>query len=297
MGRGPVVASVAPRRERLAGLVLGGLLILVAGLTPGCYAPQLALLKSGLDSLRTEVDTMRVRDSVSYRVLQDTRREVGEQRDILLSTKATAGSTTQEIFDLMGRLEGKLDEAMHFFSTRSERANTGAIPSSTPPPSTTPGDTSHVAKPASPAGTPAPSPTPAPAPTNPSAPAAPDPVSLYDQATQDLTQGRYGLALQGFREFVRRFPAADLADNAQYGAGECFFAQAAFDSASVEYARVTANYPKGDRIPASMYKLALCQEKLGRAAESRRTLEDLVRNWPASSEAKLARERLGDARR
>jgi len=66
----------------------------------------------------------------------------------------------------MGRLEGKLDEAMHFFSTRSERANTGAIPSSTPPPPTTPGDTSHVAKPASPAGTPASSPTPASAPTS-----------------------------------------------------------------------------------------------------------------------------------
>ena len=64
------------------------------------------------------------------------------------------------------------------------------------------------------------------------APAQGDPNQLYDQSAQDLTQGRYGLALQGFRDFLRRFPTSDLADNAQYGIGESFFAQSQFDSAA-----------------------------------------------------------------
>ncbi|MBI5711323.1 MAG: tol-pal system protein YbgF [Candidatus Eisenbacteria bacterium] len=230
-------------------------LLLAAGVLSGCYAPQLMLLKSGLDSLRAVVDTMTVRDSVAYRALADTRREVAEQRDILLSTRATAGSTTQDLFEQMSRLEGKLDEVMGRFTQIAQR----------------------VAAPATP-------------------PAGPDPNQLYDQAAQDLTQGRYPLALQGFREYVQRFPGAELADNAQYGVGECLFAQSAFDSAAVEYAKVEAVWPQGDKVPAALYKLALSQEKTGQTTQARRTLEDLVKRFPLSGEAQLGRERLGKAK-
>jgi tol-pal system protein YbgF len=140
-------------------------------------------------------------------------------------------------------------------------------------------------------GTAAPVTAPPPAAGGPTAP------QLYDQATRDLTEGRYPLALQAYRDLLARFPDVELAPGAQYGVGECFFAQAAFDSAAVEYARVSERWPKGDRTPAALYKLGLCQDRLGRAADSRKTFEDLVRRFPAASEAALARERLGAARR
>jgi tol-pal system protein YbgF len=135
------------------------------------------------------------------------------------------------------------------------------------------------------------------APITPVAPAGPDPTQLYDQAAQDLTQGRYPMALQGFREFVQRFPTAELADNAQYGVGECFFAQASFDSAATEYALVDSLYPKGDKVPAALYKRALSLEKLGKASTSRAIFQDLIRRFPLSGEAQLARERLGSTPR
>jgi tol-pal system protein YbgF len=124
-------------------------------------------------------------------------------------------------------------------------------------------------------------------------PAGPDPNQLYDQAAQDLTQGRYPLALQGFRDFARQFPASDLADNALYGVGECFFAQSQFDSSATAYAEVAEKFPEGDKVPAALYKRSLSLEKLGRAPEARKTLEDLVTKFPLSGEAQLARERLG----
>ena len=105
------------------------------------------------------------------------------------------------------------------------------------------------------------------------------------------------MALREFRDFVQRFPSSDLADNAQYGIGECFFAQAMFDSAAAEYAEVQTSYPTGDRVPAAMYKLALSQEKLKQTAESKKTLADLVQKYPLSGEAQLARERLGTSRK
>jgi tol-pal system protein YbgF len=224
-------------------------------LQAGCVAPQLALLQTGLDSLRSQVDTLQVRDSISYRTLGELRRELAEQRDILLSTRATTGSTTQELFEQMGRLEGKLDEVMGRFSQLQQRA--------------------------------------APAPAT---PAGPDPQQLYEQAAQDLTQGRYPMALQGFRELVQRFPSSDLADNARYGVGECFFAQSRFDSAAAEYERIGQEHPQSERVPAGLWKLALCREKLGQAKRSRAVLEELVKRFPLSGEAQLARDRLAKAK-
>lgn len=122
-------------------------------------------------------------------------------------------------------------------------------------------------------------------------------TQLYDQAAEDLTQGRYDMALQGFDTLVREFPTADLADNALYGIGECHFALAQFDSAAVAYARVGTEYPQADKVPAALFKLSVAQEKLGDEDAARQTLEDLVQRFPNSGEAQLARERLGTSRR
>jgi len=279
-----VTARTAPAAARLRSGALAAALLAAAALSPGCYTTQLGLLRSGLDSLRTNVDTLQVRDSVAYGVLAETRRELDQQRDLLLSTRATSGSTMQEMFDHMSRLEGKLDDVMHRFNDWASRVPVAAAAPAT-------GGGSPPAGAAAAAGTSPPAGG-APAATGEAA-GAPAAGTLYDQATRDLTEGRYGLALQGYRDFLARFPTSDLADNAQYGAAECFFAQAAFDSAAAEYARVPERWPSGDRVPAALYKLGLCQERLGRAGDAKKTFEELIRKFPASSEAGLARDRLG----
>ena len=48
-------------------------------------------------------------------------------------------------------------------------------------------------------------------------------------------------------------------------------------------------------MPPSLYKLGLCEERLGRSADARKSFEELVRRFPGASEAELARERLGAA--
>ena len=263
------MTPLAARRWR--GVGTAALLIVVGLGAPGCYTTQMALLKSGLDSLRTEVAAMDARDEVTARTLEDTRRDLAEQRDLLLSTKATTSSSARETDETLARLEGKLDDIMARFRIVTERA---AKPADTPP-ATTPGTTPPNATP----GT-----------------LSKGPNETYDQAVADLTQGRYGLALTGYRDFMARFPDSPLGDNAQYGAGECFFAQAQFDSALVEYQRVDARFPKGDRAPASLYKVGLCQERLGRTMDARRTFDDLIQRFPQSGEAQLARERIGAKR-
>ena len=261
-GRAVSTARPGPRPGAGRTWTRAALLPLVLALpilASGCYAPQLTVLRSGLDSLRVVVDTLKVRDELTYVAVADARREIAEQKDILLSTRATAGSTTQQMYEQMEQLNTRLDEVLKRFTQISARQ-------------------------------PAPSSTGAP-------PVATDPNQHYDQASQDLIQGRYTLALQGFREFVARAPSSELADNAQYGVGECFFAQSKFDSAATEYAQVESRFPNGDKVPSSLWKRALCEEKLGQADASKKTLQELVKRYPQAGEAQLARERLGPARR
>lgn len=257
-------------------------------------------MRSGLDSLRLQIDRINLRDSVSARTLDDTRRELADQKDLLLATRATASSTSRETGETLGRLEGKLDDIMTRFRIANERQSSrgAAQPPAAPVKENAGGGTQAPVNPppsGSSSGTQTSGGGAASQPIagmDTVAPSGPDPTQLYDQATEDLTQGRYALALGNYREYLRRYPETDLADNAQYGAGECFFAQAQFDSALVEYARVGARWPRGDRAPAALYKLGLCQERLGRMPDSRKTFDDLVQRFPQSGESQLARDRL-----
>lgn len=274
--RTPSATSVAQQGRRVVALAVLALFASTP-FTAGCYAPQLALLKSGLDSLRTTVDTLTVRSEVAYRVLAETRQDVRDQRETLLATRATANATQRQTADILDRVEGKIDDVMAKFRIQSERSGSGSAPTS--PAGAPPAGTGGGAAPPPPSS------------------ATPQPAEMFDQATADLTQGRYAMALQGYRDLLRLHPTVDLADDAQYGVGECFFAQAAYDSAVVEYARVDAQWPKGNKASAALYRLSLCQERLGRAAESKKTLEDLLKRFPTSSEAQLARVRVSEPKR
>jgi tol-pal system protein YbgF len=254
-------------RVRKAGWGVSALLLAAALGTPGCYTAQEALLKSGLDSLRTKVDEMSARDSVSAQLIADTQRDLAEQKDLILSTRATATSTSRETAESLDRMEGKLDDIMARFRIASERQPVRPV---SPPAAQD--SSAGTAKPAGPGS---------------------NANQLYDQATTDLTQGRYAMALNGYRDYLRRYPDTDLADNAQYGAGECFFAQARFDSALVEYQQVGMRWATGDRAPAALYKVGLCQERLGRKDDAKQTFADLIKRFPQSGEAQLARDRIG----
>lgn len=136
----------------------------------------------------------------------------------------------------------------------------------------------------------------------------PTPQQAYQAAYLDFSKGNYPLAVAGFREFVRRYPDAPLADQAQYWVGESLFSQARaslaagqsdkatreLEQAVQEFRRVSLNYPRGDKVPTALYKeaLALIELKQPRLAQTR--LQYLLDNFPQSEEAPLAKERLAN---
>ncbi len=132
------------------------------------------------------------------------------------------------------------------------------------------------------------------------------PQDVYQAAYIDFSKGAYQLAINGFREFIRRYPEHPLASNAQYWIGEAHLAMArsaadaghegeasrARQQAVQEFRKVLANYPRGDKAPAALYKEALVLIDLRQPDLAQARLQYLIDNFPQAEETPLARERL-----
>lgn len=166
----------------------------------------------------------------------------------------------------------------------------------TPPPSPVPreaqtesGKTIATPSPA-PERSPQQRPGPAPAPAEPKNPA--QAARLYQAALSTLEAGRPGSALGQFQEFLRSYPGHALAPNAGYWLGECYYGQKQYDSAISAFKDVVALHPGHDKAAAAMLKAGYCYALLGDAANARFYLEALIKDFPASQPALLARARL-----
>ena len=60
----------------------------------------------------------------------------------------------------------------------------------------------------------------------------------------------------------------------------------------LEFRKVLANYPRGEKVPTAVYKEALALIELKQPETAQQRLQYLVDNFPQAEEAPLARERL-----
>jgi tol-pal system protein YbgF len=119
------------------------------------------------------------------------------------------------------------------------------------------------------------------------------PEALYRAAYEDYMRGNYELALQGFQEYVKRYPDTDLTDNAHYWIGECYDALGRLDEALAAFSTVLEKYPASDKAAAAQLKKGLVFLKKGDKGQGVINLQYVVYEHPGTKEADLAREKLG----
>ena len=117
---------------------------------------------------------------------------------------------------------------------------------------------------------------------------------LYRRAYEALRQGQHDGAAEGFRDFLRRYAAHDLADNAQYWLGECYYDTKDFPAAVREFRRVVERFPHGNKVPDALLKVGYSYLALGSIEAGKQTLEQLVRSYPRHETAVLATTRLAE---
>ena len=118
------------------------------------------------------------------------------------------------------------------------------------------------------------------------------PEQLFAVAYVDYARGNYSLALSEFWQYVESYRDSDLADNAQYWIGEIYYQAGRFPGALEAFARVAAMNPKGDKATAALYRRAQTYEAMGQHDAAVRQLQALIKAYPNSQEAGLARSQL-----
>jgi tol-pal system protein YbgF len=119
-----------------------------------------------------------------------------------------------------------------------------------------------------------------------------NPEELYRGAYEDYMRGNYDLSAQGFREYLKRWPDTDLADNALYWIGECYDAQEKTQDALEVFTQVLEDFPTSDKAAAAQLKKGLLYLELGDKGQGVLNLQYVVYEHPGTKEADLARERL-----
>ena len=117
-------------------------------------------------------------------------------------------------------------------------------------------------------------------------------VLLYEKAKAALDKNQLKAARELFAQLITKFPNSDKVDNAQFWIGESYYRSKWYQKAILEYQKVIENFPKGNKVAGAYLKQGLAFAKLGEDENARIVLNDLIKKFPNSGEALIARKKL-----
>jgi TolA-binding protein len=123
------------------------------------------------------------------------------------------------------------------------------------------------------------------------------PQKLYDSAMGDYYSGQYDLAILGFSDYIKSFPKADLADDAQVNICSAYLQDGKNEKAVEACDLAIRTYPGGDKIPDAYYKKGLALQNLRDVNGAREAWEHVVKSNPDTDAGRLAKQRLEQIKR
>jgi tol-pal system protein YbgF len=114
----------------------------------------------------------------------------------------------------------------------------------------------------------------------------------YDKALQLFRSGQYDGARDGFESYLERYPKSDLADNAQFWLGECYYAEKRYGEAIAAYENTIKEYPKSDKVSSAMLKQGMAFIELGDSTAGKILLKKVAKEYPNSNQARIAKSKL-----
>lgn len=119
-----------------------------------------------------------------------------------------------------------------------------------------------------------------------------DKASTYAAAYQLFKAGNYAKAQEAFQAFLAAHPTGEYSDNAQYWIGECYFFEKKYEKAILEYEKVTKKFPSSSKVPYAILKQGISFQKLGDKTSARLLLQQVIKDYPNTSQARIARSKL-----
>lgn len=116
--------------------------------------------------------------------------------------------------------------------------------------------------------------------------------SQYETAVNTLRTGDFANAAAQFTAFLRRWPSSGYHDTALFWLGNSQYGKREYKEAITTFRTLVGNSPDHARAPEAMLSIANCQLELKDAKGARKTLDDLVKQYPKSEAATAGRDRL-----
>ena len=118
------------------------------------------------------------------------------------------------------------------------------------------------------------------------------PRESYDRYITTFKQGNLDVAMEGFSQFLTEYPTSDLAANAQYWLGECYYGKKDYARAIEAFDRVKVGYPSSEKVPAALLKKGFAHLALKDRNRASSVWRQVVDGYPNSPEAGKALEKL-----
>lgn len=126
--------------------------------------------------------------------------------------------------------------------------------------------------------------------------AAPAEKREFDTALELLRGSNFGGAVQAYTAFLGRYPTSGYKPSALYWLGNAQYATRAYKEAMENHRRLITLFPAHLRTPEAMLAMANSQVELKDGKGARRTLEQLIQQFPTTEAAAAGRERLARLR-
>lgn len=114
----------------------------------------------------------------------------------------------------------------------------------------------------------------------------------YDEAIAILRKGEFANAVTALTAFQKRFPSSPYQAHVQYWLGNALYGKGEVKEAMTIFRTLVTSTPDHPRASEALLALANCQIELKDPKGARRTLEELVRNYPQSEAAQAGAERI-----
>ncbi len=122
--------------------------------------------------------------------------------------------------------------------------------------------------------------------------ASPLEIRDFDVALATLRKGEFAPAQTAFVEFFKRYPETGYRPSALFWLANAQYALRSYREAITNFKSVVGLAPDHVRAPEAALSIANCQIELKDAVSARKTLADLIKVYPQSEAASVAKDRL-----
>jgi tol-pal system protein YbgF len=120
--------------------------------------------------------------------------------------------------------------------------------------------------------------------------------AIYQQGFALIKSKQYDRALTQFKDYISKYPQGHYAVNAHYWMGEINYLQGKHAAAKKSFEIVVKNYPKDQKIPDALLKLAIIATDNGQKQKAEEMLMQIQKQYPGTTAARLAMIRAQELR-